>query len=61
MSPLDSDMGEFLLQLSVMGACQEPGVTVLIAIGVCAAYNSSVVVYCSCCDTHIILLSLLIW
>lgn len=61
MSPLDSDMAEFLLQLSVMGVCQEPGVTVLIAIGTCAAYSSSVMAFYSCCDAHILLLSLLIW
>lgn len=61
MSPLDSDMAEFLLQLSAMGVCQEPGVTVPIAIGIYAAYSSSVVVFCSCCDAHSLVLSLLIW
>lgn len=33
MSPLDSDMAEFLLQLFAMGGCQELGLTVLTAIG----------------------------
>lgn len=46
---------------SLMGVCQEPGVTVLIAIGIYAAYNLSVVVFYSCSDAHILLLSLLIW
>ena len=43
-SPLNNDVVEFLLQPFAMGACREPGVTVLIAVGTYVGYNLSAVI-----------------
>ena len=43
-SPLNNDVVEFLLQLFAVGACREPGVTVLIAISTYASYSLSAVI-----------------